>query len=75
MSDSYLLTDQERERFALWLERRAESSRGIIKQFETLPSAVAATMTTKEKRELAAYLIVAGILRSIEPMTIGADKE
>jgi len=66
MSDSYLLSDEERKRFALWLERQAESSKGIIAQFEKLPPALAEAMIAKERRELAAYIIVAGILRSTE---------
>lgn len=70
-NDSFLLTPQERDRFATWLERQAESSKAMIAQFETLPPAVAEVMVAKEKQELAAYIIIARMLRSTEDMSIG----
>lgn len=69
----FLLTDAERQRFLQWLEMQAESSKAMLKQFESLPAKVAEAMMTKEKRELAGYLIVAHVLRSSESMSISAD--
>lgn len=69
----FLLTDNERQRFLQWLEMQAESSRLMLKQFESLSPALAETLTAKEKRELAGYLIVAQVLRSSESMTIGSS--
>lgn len=70
VSDSYLLSAEERERFATWLERQAESSKGIIQQMEKL-GAHAAPLVEKEKRELMACLIVAQMIRNVEEMTVG----
>lgn len=67
----FLLTDEEKRRFLQWLETQAESSRAMLKQFESLPPAVAEALTAKEKRDLAGFLIVANHLRSGESMTIG----
>lgn len=68
----FLLTDEEKRRFLQWLELQAESSRAMLKQFESLPSAVAEAMTAREKRDLAGFLTVAHYLRSGESMTVGA---
>jgi hypothetical protein len=69
----FLLTDAERQRFLQWLELQAESSRAMLKQFESLPSNVAEAMSRREKQELAGYLIVANVLRSSESMTISGE--
>lgn len=67
----FLLTNEEKQRFLEWLELQAESSRAMLKQFESLPSAVAEVMIRKEKRDLAGFIIVANHLRSGESMAIG----
>lgn len=67
---NFLLSNEERERFASYLEQQAESSKGMLEQFKKLPSAVSEILVARERRELAAYLTVAGILRSIESFTI-----
>jgi hypothetical protein len=64
-----LLTAQERDRFASWLERELETGKGMIQQMEKMPNMQ--LFIDKQKREMAAYLIVARILRSTEDMTIG----
>lgn len=69
MSDSLLLTAAERDRFATWLEREIETSKGMIQQMEKMPNM--RPFIDKYKREMTAYLIVARILRSTEDMTIG----
>lgn len=68
MSEGLLLTAQERDRFASWLEREVESGKGMIQQLEKLQGME--PMIGLEKRRLAAYLIVAQVLRSTEEMTI-----
>ena len=75
MSDSYLLSDIERERFAAWLERQAETGKQMIEQFKKLPPMVADAMVKKESLEVAAYLVVARVLRSTESMTLTAQRK
>lgn len=70
MGQLLLLTAQERERFAGWLEREVESAKGMIEQMEKMPGL--APMIEKEKRWAVACLIVARHLRNTEDMTIGA---
>ena len=69
MDQSPLLTAQERERFAGWLEREVESAKGMIAQMGKMSGL--APMIEKEKRWAAACLIVARHLRNTEDMTIG----
>lgn len=69
MPDSLLLTSQERDRFASWLEREIETGKGMLQQMEKMPNME--PFIAKQKREMAAYLIVARVLRSTEDMTIG----
>jgi len=66
-----LLTAQERERFAGWLEREAASSEAIAAQMET--SSIPQVLTRKLRAEAAACKIVASILRSTEDMSIGSN--
>lgn len=63
-----LLTDEERERFATYLEQDAESSRLIIEQMKNLP--VAQVMVKAATAEMHAALIVARKLRSLHSQTI-----
>lgn len=65
-----LLTDQERERFAAWLEHEATVERGLIEQMEKLGPAF--TLMVKHKAtEAAAALVIAQKLRSTQSMTLG----
>ncbi len=66
-SYSYLLTDQERERFAWWLESQAYSSLEIANQMDKIG---VGALSERNKVEAAAYTTVAKILRSTEAMTI-----
>ena len=69
-----LLTDEERIRFADYLERDASSNDGMAKQLEgndRLPDAIRITLV-KQKRTLAmAQMIVAKELRSAESFSVG----
>ena len=60
-----LLTDEERERFATWLEEQAEVSRNAIERLSSLgPHAEIAAQIAQ--REAAAALLIAKKLRSTE---------
>lgn len=58
-----LLTPQERDRFATWLEHEASTAKGLIEQLEKL-GPHGATMATREKTEAAAALVIARKLRA-----------
>lgn len=60
-----LLTREERERFAAWCEREAESANGIIGEMEKMKN-MPRVLVEREKMEAAAALIIAKKLRSIE---------
>lgn len=65
-----LLTDKERERFAGYCERSAESAKQMIAQMEKMPGPAMEEMTRREKQKATAFLIVAADLRSGETMSI-----
>lgn len=65
------LTQAERDKFVTWLKHEAETDRGMIEQFSKLPTGN--PLENKMKRDMAAKIIVAGILDSIEEMTIGGE--
>ncbi len=67
-----LLTDEERRRFAEYLEQDAESSRLIIAQMEAMPNVE--MMTRNIKIEMHAALIIARKLRDVESQTIRATR-
>ncbi len=67
MAEQYLLTDQERERFAWWLEAQAHSSLEIAKQMDKIG---VGALSRRNKEEAEAYTTVAKILRSTESMSI-----
>lgn len=69
MSTSLLLTAQERDRFASWLEREVETGKGMIQQMEKMGNMQ--MFIDKMKREMTAYLIVARVLRTTEDASIG----
>ena len=58
-----LLTPQERERFATWLEHEAATSKRLIAQMEKL-GPMAAALSTREKAEASAALLIAQKLRA-----------
>lgn len=64
-----LLTDQERERFAAWLEHEAATSTGLIAAMGTLPHM--APLIARETAEAAAALVIARKLRATQSMSIG----
>ena len=62
-----LLSRQERERFAAWLEHEADTDQGLIRQME----AVRQELVAKHfKVRVAAYRIVAKELRNIEDASV-----
>lgn len=68
-----LLSAQERERFAAWLEHEAESDRGMIEQMEKLAQHTEAVEAVRKKLnvERLAALVIMKKLRSVEDVTIG----
>lgn len=67
---SMLLTEQERLRFAAWLEREASTSSALIEQMEKLGPHVA-PMVVHQRAEIAASLLIAKKLRAIQSESIG----
>lgn len=67
---SMLLTDQERERFAAWLEHEAATDAGLVEQMEKLGPQMA-MLATRKKAEAAAALMIARKLRSTHGDSIG----
>lgn len=66
------LTDQERAKFAAYLEQDAAATDGLVKQLGNLGANPATDMLTKKmKAEATAARIVAAKLRSIETDTVG----
>lgn len=67
---SLLLTEQERDRFASWLEHEAATSKGLIEQLEKLGPAMT-MMIPHQKAEVAAALLIARRLRATHSDSIG----
>lgn len=67
---SLLLSQEERDRFATWLEHEATVGRDLIAQMEKL-GPHAAPIVAREKAEAAAALVIARKLRSTEGLSIG----
>ena len=67
------LTQQEREKFILYLRQEAASDKGMLEQFEKLgsPQPIKDALAKKFKTEAAAKLFVADLISRIEEMTIG----
>lgn len=65
-----LLTDQERLRFAAWLEHEAATTKGIVEQMEKLGPHTA-PMVARQKTEAAAALLIARKLRETHSDSIG----
>ena len=66
-----LLTPQERERFAAWLEHEAATSKGLIEQLKRLGQPMA-MVVAREEAEAAAALLIARKLRATHSGSIGA---
>ena len=64
-----ILTTEQREQFLRWLECEAESDRAIINQMGILRE-MPESLLGRRKRELAAKLIVADILRNTSSETL-----
>ena len=64
------LTQQEREKFVLWLNQEAESNKALIVQMEKMGSSVTKPVIKVKKTEVAACLVVAQILGSAESVTL-----
>lgn len=67
---SMLLTNEERERFAAWLEHEASTAKILIEQMEKL-GPHAAPLVAREKAEAAAAMLIAAKLRATQSMSIG----
>lgn len=67
---SLLLTQEERDRFASWLENEAATSKGLIEQMEKLGPQFAIG-AQRERNEATAALIIARKLRSTSSDSIG----
>jgi len=67
---SLLLSPQERDRFAIWLEHEAASEEGILEQMEKLAMPGSEVIIKRMKLRRAAYMIVARDLRKTEDMTL-----
>lgn len=66
-----LLSDEERERFATWLEREAETNEGMVKHMASMK--VPEPMMQRMRTEAMACRIVVARLRSTETMSIGGQ--
>ena len=67
---SLLLTAEERDRFASWLELEAAIGKGLIEQLEKL-GPMSAPVIAREKQESTAALIIARKLRATSSESIG----
>jgi hypothetical protein len=64
-----LLSTQERDRFAAWLEHEAATAKVLIEQMEKL-GPHAAPLVAREKAEALAALLIVRKLRATESMSI-----
>ena len=71
MTRSRLLTDQERDRFASWLEQEASDGEAMAKQIETMTKGAGPVLALakKERAEALAARVIAAKLRSIQSET------
>ena len=70
MNDGYLLTDQERQHFILYLETTAHTCDGMIEQLKKLPGPVMDELIEREKIKSAACMFIANDMRSAESLTL-----
>lgn len=64
-----LLSEQERERFAAWLEQEAATSEAVVEQMSKLT--VPQAFVDKERAEANAARIIARRLRATESVAVG----
>ena len=67
------LTEQERNKFATYLEQEANTNKQLVEQMEKLPNAIPA-MTRVLKQDAMAYAYVAAKLWAVEDQTIDDSK-
>jgi hypothetical protein len=72
MGDSLLLTKEERNRFASWLELQASTSAGIIEQMKKLGPHLL-PLIEREQNEAWAASIIARKLRATHDESIGKE--
>ena len=65
-----LLTQQERDKFATYLEQQAHDSEQLAKQMEKLPGSFLPQNINLMRNEAVAYAYVAARLRAVEEQTI-----
>jgi hypothetical protein len=65
------LTDQERQRFADWLEMEADSNEGLAAQMDKIAGPMMGEVSKRQRIEAAAMRLIAKRLRSTESMSIG----
>ncbi|HVJ72089.1 MAG TPA: hypothetical protein VM531_11390 [Sphingomicrobium sp.] len=65
-----LLTDDERQKFARYLEQSAHSANGIADQLQQLKSPLMAQLALRERKFAAAALLIADRLRQTESQTV-----
>lgn len=57
-----LLEDKDKERFILWLEQTAETSKGIAKEMEKMPGHVMNILIQREKIVADACIVIIKLL-------------
>ncbi len=67
---SVLLSSDERRRFAEWLENEAANSKATIELLKKLDVSNVHPLVARERSEMAAALLIARKLRSMEDMSI-----
>jgi hypothetical protein len=68
MEQSYLLTDQERDRFVWWLTQEAKTAKDMVTQLKELK--VPSQLIQREDLYIAACLVLINKLTTSESMTI-----
>jgi len=63
------LTQQEREKFALWLKQDAETDKGMIEQLKKINAPE--VIINKKGKEMIAKMIVSNMLIKIEDVSLG----
>lgn len=71
MSGGLLLTDEERQRFAEWLEMEARSAAAMAQQLGKVGPAVGEALSRKERLYAAAATLIARRLRETESFSVG----
>lgn len=70
-SGGLLLTAQERDRFAAWLQLEIETSRGMLEQFEKVGGPGMDIIAKRERTKIAGFVIVLNDIHSGETFAIG----